>query len=332
VWRKGTLNGRQRYKCRGCGRDSYGVPDPPPPPPCPHCGGRCVRGGKADYGARLLLCRDCGRKSVHPDDAAPAPAPRPTADGRAPVCHRCGGRDLVNNGVEHRGRGDRPRYRCRACKRATYGVARPPRPELPCPYCGAQCRRAGRNASGRRRYRCPACKRQNTKLWPQDRVSPGGPFPHRRSFGLDILAEKSLLEYCNRHGLSAAQAFRAILREAATTALYLGSVARVTARDEHGRPLDTEVRHLHAPATPDPLPRRLPDGRPAAARRFSSQSGYQYKRPTVYVTQHLTVMLDDLAYTGLLRTMRRRGLNHQDAARALVKEAAPWRRPTWMTQ
>ena len=64
----GRQNGKRLFKCRACGRGSYGETQRNPYP-CPYCKGRCVRAGIATNGSQRYLCRGCGRKNtgLYPD-------------------------------------------------------------------------------------------------------------------------------------------------------------------------------------------------------------------------------------------------------------------------
>lgn len=71
--------GRQRYRCRACGKSSYGMPPPASPgtpPNCPYCGGRCRRAGRSRYtGLQHYRCPDCGRHNTDLRTARPRVAP-----------------------------------------------------------------------------------------------------------------------------------------------------------------------------------------------------------------------------------------------------------------
>jgi hypothetical protein len=150
----------------------------------------------------------------------------------------------------------------------------------------------------------------NTRLWPSQIPSPGGPFPHKIRLCLSLSAERVLTDYCNERGLSPSQAVRAIFRRWADEPVTLAGVGARGVRAADAGPRER-------------IPRHLPDLRPEAQRKRKETAGegnWQYHK-TVLVTWLLSVALDDTAYQGLLRYMRRTGLNHQDAARALITAA-----------
>jgi hypothetical protein len=274
-----------------------------------------VRCGWSKAGKRIFRCRACNRKHTEPPPPPPPGAPVPT-------CHRCNGKDLAKAGKRH----GRRYFTCRACARGTYGVPVPTRPDLPCPYCGEQCHKHGKNTDGSTRYLCKTCKRRNTGLFPSPTRPKDGPYPHSRSFCLDIAATNALIAYCNHHGCSQAQAVRAIFREAARPRVLVAAAPRKRLADD-GFTSRIPDRLPPPPETPEPLHLRLPNLRAEALRKRMARPAEIRHLPSVYVCHRYTVCLDDLAYTGLLRTMRRRGLGHQDAARALLAEAHPDRQP-----
>jgi hypothetical protein len=130
----------------------------------------------------------------------------------------------------------------------------------------------------------------------------------------------AITTYCNKHVLSMSQAIRAILHNAADKQ-YATPTLGLRLRTPDGG-----LRHsLHAaPAreTSLPLPRKLPDLRPEAASERMSRDPEIRLLPLIYIVCQVTVALDDKAYTGLLRTMKQLGLNHQQAARHLITETA----------
>ena len=71
--RKGSGNGRARYRCRDCGRQSYGVARGPVENrfPCPYCRERCRREGHTPDGWQRYLCLGCGRKNTNLYPVAP---------------------------------------------------------------------------------------------------------------------------------------------------------------------------------------------------------------------------------------------------------------------
>ena len=172
-------------------------------------------------------------------------------------------------------------------------------------------------------YLCRGCGRVNTKLWPADTPSPGGPFPHQKVFCLNTAANRRLMEYCNAHGMSVSQAIRAIFCTAAHDPVVKVATSQAV-RSWDGRvvgSIKTTRRWVDEVATLPPGGVRLPDLRPESARKFLSSSGEARYRPTVLVVFCASVLLNDMALAGLLRAMRARNLNHQDAARALISEA-----------
>src|SRR4051794_40075602 len=58
----GKNNDRQRYRCRACGRTSYGAPLPVRfPCPNPGCNGSCRKHGRSELGKQLYWCNQCRR-------------------------------------------------------------------------------------------------------------------------------------------------------------------------------------------------------------------------------------------------------------------------------
>jgi transposase-like protein len=258
------------------------------------------------------------------DQSAPA--------ANAPQCPACNGHQLRKTGF----RANRQRYRCRNCGRQSYGdgPANPP-PTDACPYCSGDCRKYGvltRNHRRVQRYRCRLCGRTNTNLYPADTPSPGGPFPHLMRFHLSHAAACALDSYCQTHSMSPAQALREILIHAGQKPRAIISCAHRTDSGGLRNPDDwgdanraTHVKTIIIPAPPPvPIPVggiQFPDLRPEATRKFAVQRDYARYSPTVLVTWRLSVRLSDAALSGLLHTMQRRSLNHQEAARALCIEA-----------
>jgi hypothetical protein len=115
-----------------------------------------------------------------------------------------------------------------------------------------------------------------------------------------------------------AQAIRAILHEAADRQYAVPTFGFRFRTAEGG------VRHAlvvaPVPERPLHLSAHLPDLRPQSARERMSRDPLIRLRPMIYITCQVTVCLDDKAYTGLLRTMYRLQLNHQQALRYLIKE------------
>ena len=311
----GIHKGRQRYRCKDCGRTSYGMPafTSPPPPPCIRCGERTVRGGLTGTGAQTYRCTACHRRFIPPLP----PKPKILPNGRRAKCHHCSSGNLVFNGIEPSGK---QRYKCRACQRATYGIKPRPIPPRPCPYCRAQCRAKGRDSHKRPRYLCTTCNRRNICLFPARPYARGGPYRWRRSFCLDIAATSAITDYCNKHVLTMSQAIRAILHDAADKE-YATPTRGVRLRTAGGN-IRYALESTPAREAPRYLPRRLPDLRPEIARRRMTRDPLLRLKPLYYITCQVTVALDDKAYTGLLRTMDRLNLNHQQAARHLVTETA----------
>lgn len=76
LMRGSVANGKKRFKCRGCGRWSYGEPLPEKALeyPCPYCGGRCLKSGRAKNGRQRYVCTGCGKKNA---DLWPQAPPSP---------------------------------------------------------------------------------------------------------------------------------------------------------------------------------------------------------------------------------------------------------------
>jgi hypothetical protein len=128
----------------------------------------------------------------------------------------------------------------------------------------------------------------------------------------------AITNYCNKHVMSMAQAIRAILHEAADRQYAVPTFGF------RFRTADGGVRHalLSSPVPERPLhlSPHLPDLRPQSARERMNRDPLIRHLPMIYITCQVTVCLDDKAYTGLLRTMYRLKLNHQQAIRYLVTE------------
>ena len=219
------------------------------------------------------------------------------------VCVFCGSGALQMNGVTKHGQ----RYRCKGCGRVMCGF---PVPEATlagrqstahpfrCPKCKGEARVHAREADGRCRLRCMVCGRNFTDGY---RVSPPdmstGPFPHKKTFNLNIPASKGLAALCQAKGMSAVQAIRFVLCEAA------GDL----------------------PPTPEEVGTVLNDIRPVmvpqlVARRMWGHRGYGL---VVLVVERVRVCLNDTAKAGLVRTMARLRCDHQAALRHLLAERSP---------
>jgi hypothetical protein len=293
--------------------------------------GRCCgcRGAKEPERSDRTLCAACTARVVERNRvrlAAAGKPGRPTTTASAPenpVCGHCGGTDLRRRGAMN----GRVRFVCRACGRSSYGVPKPPppaAPRYPCPYCGGPCKKAGRDNRGRQRYYCKACRRENTRLWPGDTKPEGGPFRHPISLCLSLVASNCLIEYCNGRGLSPTRAVREIFRVPAQPQVIVQTRARF---DPYTGRTHVSTREIPIETPPEPIPRRRKYLTGETTRARLRAGGRHHL--SVLVVQRLTVHLDDLAYRGLLRFMRLRGLNHQDAARALIIEAEKRRRGGW---
>lgn len=292
---------------------------------CVHCGGPLLpeADAAAAHFTKCAACRARRRAAEHERRTLrPTPEEREHDERRAkrraeqearrsapdgPACTHCGGRELAPHGRNATG----PRYRCRACGRTTYGGPGK-RKGYPCPNprCGGNCRKRGHDRHGRQIYHCPKCGRHNTRLWPSRVDSPGGPFSHHINLYLSLNAERALSFYLQKHTMSPAQAVRAIFRPWADEPTI--PLPRYLGVDAWGEP-------VHAPRLDEPREdvntRRIDLRRSATSKRMA---GGNRNHLTILVTWHLSVCLDDTAYQGLLRYMRRTGLEHQDAARAMI--------------
>jgi hypothetical protein len=136
---------------------------------------------------------------------------------------------------------------------------------------------------------------------------------------------RALTEYCSRHRMQASRALRTILREAAVPVVAVRATAQ---RDwpPGSRHQVAYVRLRNTEVSREPLwdvPQRLPDIRREVSRaRMDTPGGRRY-RP-VAVESRVAAGLDDRAWEGLIRTMRWRGVTHQEAMRQLLMEV--WRR------
>jgi transposase-like protein len=232
----------------------------------------------------------------------------------APTCPGCSGRDLVRRGKT---RGAQL-YHCRTCEKRSFGGVTPEL-ETSCPYCGGICLEGGVRPKRRKRYYCTICGRWNTNLYPADGRLPGGPCRHKMNFYLGPWAVLNLDRYCQKHKMSVAQAVRQIFRDALLVEPARSITIARTVYDPYWDDAQTVI--VRAPAAakqPVSLTAKLPDLREETTRERLKQG--RYHRP-VAVDLHASIALDDLAKEGLLRTMQRRRLNHQQAARALVAEA-----------
>ncbi len=311
--RAGIHKGRQRYRCKDCRATSYGTPafTSPPPPPCLRCGERTVRGGLTDKGTQTYRCTACHRRFIPPPPFVAKRLP----NGRIARCHHCDSDDLVFNGINGTKQG-RQRYKCCACEKSTYGFKPRPVKPLPCPYCRAQCRRKGSNQHKRPRYLCTACGKRNTNLFPAPPRGTDGPYRWRRSFCLDMASAAAITTYCNKHILTMSQAIRAILHTAVDKE-YATPTLGLRHRTPEGD-LRYAVQSAPRRETHVFLPRRLLDLRPQAARERMSRDPEIRHLPLIYIVCEVTVALDDKAYTGLIQTMDRFNLNHQQAVRYLI--------------
>lgn len=303
---------------------------------CFICGGKHGSiGGVDTYKGRCLVCTEDLRRrklleglvKAQPMDARPKTGWRRKVSVR--VCRHCKSRNLLANGPKFCPVGKpnekRERYLCLDCQKWSYGKTLPPAPEYPCPYCKGLCRLAGRQSSGSQRYKCRDCGRINTDLFPAARRERLGSFRRLVYFLFGPLGGKALTEYCNHHRMGASKALRTILQEAAVP------VVPVMATAQHAWPVGSRrqvsrVRLRNAEPSREPLrdmPLHLPDIRSEVARaRMRSPTGNRH-RP-VAAESRVAAKLDALAWEGLIRTMRYRGITHQEAMRQLVVEA--WRR------
>ena len=67
LWKFGVRGGRQYYRCKDCGRASFGDGLPPAPPdyPCPYCRGRCVRHKRYARNKIIFRCTVCGKYNTN---------------------------------------------------------------------------------------------------------------------------------------------------------------------------------------------------------------------------------------------------------------------------
>lgn len=303
---------------------------------CVFCGGQRDEEGVGDaYKGMCLRCtedvrrREVLRRQRETEQAEAGPKSGWRRKVSVRVCRHCRGRELVASGPPF-ARANKPgeqrqRFLCLGCKEWSYGAVLPTPPEFLCPYCKGRCVRAGVLPSGNQQYLCVACKRKNTNLFPGARKDTSGPFRRVVLFYFGPLGGKALTEYCNRHKIGASRALREILRPAAVP------IVAVMATAQREWPLGNrrQVSHVRLRNTEPSrealrdLPRRLPDLRSEVNRARMQAPGGRYHRP-VAVESRVAAGLDDRAWEGLIRTMRWRGVTHQEAMRGLLMEA--WRR------
>ena len=250
-----------------------------------------------------------------------------TGEAGRSVCPHCGVQDGRRNGT----RKGKQMFLCYSCRRTWFGEMPMPPLEQTCPYCNGYCikhgtmleplgayRRRARAAErtllengvgfvagsvvARERvpcYQCTVCKRCNAGLQPERRpycYAERCPYPVRLL--LDAAAEQGLHQFCQRHGLSEAQAVRRIFAEAgAHSGRRRGAAIAGSAEGKCSLP-------------------RLPNGNIPLWE--SRRGGRTFGKATVGLTAAITVNLDRRAYLGLLATIRRRGLTRQEAARRLL--------------
>jgi hypothetical protein len=303
---------------------------------CAVCGGTRDEAGSGDaYKDMCLRCTEAVRRreivrreSERAESAAGAPRSGWRRKVSVRVCRTCKGRDLVASGPPFARDGltgkQRQRFLGRECGGWSYGSLLPP-PDLLCPYCRGRCVRAGRLPGGNQQYLCVSCKRKNTNLFPGARKDRSGPFRRVVTFYFGPLGGKALTDYCNRNGMTASRALRTILTQAAVPVVAV----MATAQREWavGSRRQAEYVRLRGTAPPrEPLrnvPLHLPDVRREVNRARMNTPGGRLYRP-VAVESKVAVGLSDTAWEGLIRTMRGRGVTHQEAMRQLLMEA--WRR------
>jgi hypothetical protein len=145
------------------------------------------------------------------------------------------------------------------------------------------------------------------------------------TFYFGPMGGNALTDYCNRHVTTASRALRTILREASVPVVPV----MATAQREWpigSRRLVSHVRLRNTTPLREPLrdvPLRLRDVRREVNRARMNTPGGRLYRP-VAVESKVAVGLDDRSWEGLIRTMRARGITHQEAMRQLLMEA--WRR------
>ena len=304
---------------------------------CTICGGARDGAGAGDsYKDMCLVCTEAmrGREILRREAAGREPTlSAPKAGWRRKVsvrvCRHCRGRDMLASGPPFARVGkpgeQRQRFLCLLCRGWSYGSALPLPPGWECPYCRGRCVRAGVLPSGSQQYLCRGCGRRNTNLFPGRRKDQSGPFRRVVTFYFGPLSGRALTDCCNRRGATMSSVLRTILREAAVP------IVAVSATAQHSWPAGSRRQYSHVrlrntEPSREPLPNvplALPDVRSAVSReRMRAPTGRRH-RP-VAVESKAAVALDDRAWEGLIRTMRWRGVNHQEAMRQLLMEA--WRR------
>ena len=171
-----------------------------------------------------------------------------------------------------------------------------------CRFCGAEKVSFKELAkTGAPRYRCRGCKRtfqmMHCRTPPPCFSGEAGPFPHRKTFNLNVPASKGLAALCQAKGMSAVQAIRFVLYEAAGD----------------------------APPTPAEVGAVLSDIRPVMIPQLVARRmwGHRGNGLVVLVVERVRVCLNDRAKAGLVRTMRARRCDHQAAVRHLLAERLP---------
>ena len=301
---------------------------------CTICGGKHGPIGMPDtYKGMCLVCTEHYRRQKLLQRMTQATTAPPKTGWRRKVsvrvCRHCKGRNLLANGPLHSSVGKpgekRERFLCLDCKQWSYGKPLSPAPEYLCPYCKGLCSKAGHQSSGAQQYKCRDCGRTNADLFPGARVERMETRCRVVSFVFGPLGGKALTDYCNHHRMPASRALRTILRGAAVP------LVPVMATAQHAWPLGSrrQVSHVRLRSTEpsrEPLrdvPLHLPDIRSEVNRARMQSPAKQRHRP-VGTESRIPAHLDALAWEGLIRTMRYRGINHQEAMRQLLMEA--WRR------
>ena len=301
---------------------------------CINCGGKHgAAGGPDTHKSLCLRCTEDERRRQLRERLLLPPTPQSKTGwrrkGSVRVCCHCKGRNLLASGPLFSAVGKpgqrRERYLCRDCKQWSYGKRLPPALEYPCPYCKGLCGLSGRNSSGNQRYECRTCGRTNTDLFPGARPARLGSFRRVVIFVFGPLGGKALTAYCNHHWMPASKALRTILQQAAVPIVPVMATAQHTWPAGSRRQV-SHVRLRNTEPSREPLrdmPTRLPDIRSEVNRvRMQSPTG-RCHRP-VAAEFRIPARLDALAWEGLIRTMRYRGVTHQEAMRELVVEA--WER------
>lgn len=251
-------------------------------------------------------------------------------------CPHCGEKAGRRNGT----RRGQQQFVCRACRKTWVGEMPLPPVDQICPYCKGRCIKYGtllvpfgewyrelgaaRNAAYDRgtefvadsrvkrerfqRYCCTVCGRQNGGLWPLRR-----PYKYESRCDrpvrilLDTRATQRLVEYCQSHKMSEAQAVRDIFGQAANRMMKTG--VRVSSSWDYLERKDDGVTLLP----------RLPNGNYRLWNEMRERG--TFGEATVYIVYATTVNLDRKAYIGLLRTILHYDLTRQEAARKLIREA-----------